>query len=147
MDIPKRLNQKIKKMQSVTSDLAEAEQLFLKWKKTGLLDSENLSIFEKVELAKRLEQGAKFLVEKSKTNSEMNEDIAGVFLPLIRRTFNSKDKFNISELYNLVENNIYKLKENQKRLKELFPNMYEKYLYDIEPAFCDELEQIYKISM
>lgn len=101
-----------------------------------------ITIFAKIYLSQKLESGAKLLIEKSKTFTQGQEDIISIFLPLIRRTFDT-DNFDVNELYNLTLANLNELEERKTAVKNALPNIYRTHLQEIEREFVDKLEKIY----
>lgn len=121
------------------NNLSELEILVIKWQKTGLL--EGLSVWHQIKLAQLLDNGAKILVERSKTNLH-NEVLAGLSLPAISRKFrNLGTDFSVEELISQMETKIPELENQLNRLKEMFPTRWQKYENELESEFLDQLFQ------
>ena len=119
------------------NNLSELETLVNKWRSTGLLI--DLSVWNQIKLAQLLDEGAKILVERSKTNSH-NELLAGVLLPAISRKFrNWSTDFSVEELINQIETELPTLQFRLDKLKDIFPNTWKKYEHELETEFLNEL--------
>ena len=123
-------------------NLTDTEKIFQKWNRVGLLGTSELTISEKINLSQKLEEGAKFLVLKHNEHSPPDMNISAVFLPLIARTF-IRPHFNISELYDLIKNNLKSLEDVQNKIKQLLPNTYQQYQTDIELEFIDKIDKLH----
>jgi hypothetical protein len=100
---------------------------------------QGLSIWQKIKLSQLLDEGAKILVERSKTNSH-NELLAGLVLPAISRKFrNLSTFFLVEKLINQIETELPTLQNRLDKLKELLPITWEKYEQELETEFLTEL--------
>lgn len=119
------------------NNLTELEILVNKWRATGLL--EGLTIWKQMKLAQLLNDGANLLIARSKTDSH-NVLLAVLVLPAIAHKFrNFETNFSAEEVINQVETQLPTLQSQLDKLKDVFPNTWQKYEQALETGFINEL--------